>query len=273
MEAVPGRVHFGDCEYTVGDSARRCGKYFTRNVDDYASKIDLALPMLLGALAFLPPRKEWNLYLTASIHDFDNLGKKLTETLSGEHDCILSGNRSKVNVTILKVLPEGMGALVNKQLPEKLTVIDFGNGTTLLSRYSAGKREAHDPEPCGVEALIDLISKQMKSINDGLPGDRHLIRMGLESGQLNYGRSQSFKAIYKKCLQAWYEKNLKKVVKQAKNNYDQGDEVWCLGGGCLLPGFKETLNRTGFKVHESPIDANVQGLLAVSQKLIKVALV
>jgi hypothetical protein len=108
-------------------------------VDDAASKIQYALPMLLGALAHLPHRKEWRLQITASIHDCDNLKEKLIEALSGEHECILSGYASKVCVRVVKVLPEGMGALVGEQLPGKLTLLDFGTGTTLFSRYSQGK--------------------------------------------------------------------------------------------------------------------------------------
>jgi hypothetical protein len=56
MEPVPGRVRIGEREFTVRDSARRTGRYYSRNVDDAASKIQYALPMLLGALAHLPIR-------------------------------------------------------------------------------------------------------------------------------------------------------------------------------------------------------------------------
>jgi hypothetical protein len=270
MEAVPGRVRLGDHEYTVGDSARRCGKYFTRNVDDASSKLQYALPMLLGALAHLPHRKEWYLHLAASIHDSDNLGQGLIETLSGEYECILSGMPSRVLVDVVKVVPEGMGSLVDMSIPKKLTLVDFGNGTTLLSRYNNGKREMHEPVHFGVENLIELIAKEMKGSNNGLPGESHLIRIGLESGKLNYGRSQTFKPIYKKCLTDWFDKYLKKTLKKAKDAYEQGDEVWCIGGGCLLPGFADNLRKAGFKVHESPIDANVKGLMSIAKKSMRV---
>jgi hypothetical protein len=270
MESVPGRVVLNNHEYTVGDSARRCGKYFTRNVDDASSKLQYALPMLLGALAHLPHRKEWYLHLAASIHDSDSLGESLIKTLSGEHDCILAGMPTKVVVDVVKVIPEGMGSLVDRQIPTKLTLLDFGNGTTLLSRYSQGKRELHEPVHFGVENLVDLIAREMKSSNDGLPGENHLIRSGLESGKLNYGRSQSFKAIYKKCLLEWSDKYLKKTIKKAKDAYEQGDEVWCIGGGCLLPGFRENLTKIGFKVHEFPVEANVTGLMSIAKKSMRV---
>jgi len=264
MESVPGRVRIGEREFTVGDSARRTGRYYSRNVDDAASKIQYALPMLLGALAHLPHRKEWRLQIAASIHDCDNLKQKLIEALSGEHECILSGYASKVCVQVVKVLPEGMGALVGTPLPSKLTLLDFGTGTTLFSRYSQGKREIHEPFPCGVEHLIELISKEMKAINDGLPADKYLIRLGLENGTFCYGRKQSFKSIYKKCLSEWFENYLRKTVGRAKDAYEQGDQVWCIGGGCLLPGFGQSLTKIGFRVHESPMEANVRGLLLVA---------
>jgi hypothetical protein len=116
-----------------------------------------------------------------------------------------------------------------------------------------------------VEHLIELISKEMKAINDGLPGDKYLIRLGLENGTFCYGRKQSFKSMYKKCLSEWFENYLRKTVRRAKEAYEQGDQVWCIGGGCLLPGFGQSLSKIGFIVHESPLEANVRGLLKVAQ--------
>ncbi|MHC5918249.1 MAG: hypothetical protein ACYTXE_46525, partial [Nostoc sp.] len=40
---------------------------------------------------------------------------------------------------MLKVVLEGMGALFGHPLPKKLTILGFGNGTTLYSRYNRGK--------------------------------------------------------------------------------------------------------------------------------------
>ncbi len=41
----------------------------------------------------------------------------------------------------------------------------------------------------------------------------------------------------------------------------QGDEIWAIGGGCLLPGFKKLLEKNGFKILDNPVEANVSGLI------------
>jgi hypothetical protein len=61
---------------------------------------------------------------------------------------------------VLKVALEGMGALFGHPLPKKLTILDFGNGTTLYFRYNRGQREVHTPYPIGVQVLIDDISQK-----------------------------------------------------------------------------------------------------------------
>lgn len=266
MEDVPGRVIYGGRSYTVGESAFRGDDFFFRNVDDPSSKVNNALVMLLGGLAHLPPRKEWALRLAISIHDADNFKDPLTEKLTGIHDCVLRGMESKVDIEVVKVVSEGTACLFGEKVPRRLTLLDFGNGTTLLSRYCDNKRETHEPEPCGVEQLIDLISVKMKAVNNGLPGKRSWIRQGLESGKLTYGRSQSIADIYKEALPQWFEEYLRKPVTKAKNAHELGDEVWCIGGGCLLKGMRGSLSKLGFKVHEYPLEANVRGLLRLAQK-------
>lgn len=266
MEDVPGRVLFDGRSFTVGESAFRGDDFFIRNVDDPSSKINDALIMLLGGIAHLPPRKQWDLKLAISIHDADNFKDELTQKLSGTHECVLRGSDSKVNIEVIKVVPEGTASLFGEKVPNRLTLLDFGNGTTLLSRYADNKRESHEPEPCGVEQLIDLISVKMKAVNNGLPGKRSWIRQGLESGKLNYGRSQSIADIYKVALQEWFNEYLRKPVSKAKNAYELGDEVWCIGGGCLLKGMRGSLTKLGFKIHEHPLEANVRGLLRIAQK-------
>lgn len=161
MEDVPGRVVYNGNAYTVGESAFRTGYYFERNADSNANKVNNALITLLGALAHLPHRKTWHLKLVVSLHDIA-LTSDLLKVLNGEYQPMLAGKLSDVKVEVLKVVPEGMGALFGRKLPKKLTVVDFGNGTTLYSRYFQGKREVHTPYAAGVEALIGEIAKKMK---------------------------------------------------------------------------------------------------------------
>ncbi|TFI54928.1 ParM/StbA family protein [Mastigocladus laminosus UU774] len=270
MEDVPGRVEFDGTAYTVGESAFRAGAHFERNTDSNENKVNKvknALRTLLGALAHLPHRKAWHLKLVVSLHDVA-LAKDLTQVLNGEYQAILAGKPSEVKVEVLKVVPEGMGALFGQALPKKLTVIDFGNGTTLYSRYTQGKREVHTPYPVGVEVLIDEIAQKMKHLNGGKVAEASKVRYALEMGHTRYSRDIDIKDVYMACFKDWYEKYLKKVVNMALDAKHQGDEIWAIGGGCLLPGFRKLLEKNGFKVVDNPVEANAVGLLEMAKAIV-----
>ncbi|MFK0734554.1 MAG: ParM/StbA family protein [Gloeotrichia echinulata HAB0833] len=266
MEDVPGRVVFKGNAYTVGESAFRTGYYFERNTDSNINKINNALITLLGALAHLPHRKAWQLRLVVSLHDIA-LGDDLVNVLNGEYQPLLAGKPSEVKVEVLKVVPEGMGALFGRKLPKKLTVLDFGNGTTLYSRYNQGKREVHTPYPAGVEVLIGEIAKKMKHLNGGKVGDLSKIRFCLEMGHTRYSRDIDIKEVYMACLKEWYEGYLKKPVNLALDAKHQGDEIWAIGGGCLLPGFKKLLLINSFQILDNPVEANSCGLLQMAKTI------
>lgn len=269
LDDVDGKVEYQDKTYTIGETAYLSDKHYHQNVENANSKIEYALIMLLGALSHLEHRKEWHLHIVTSIHDADNLQATLIEKLNGTHVCKLKGKESTVTIDVLKVMPEGMAALYGQTIPKRLSLIDFGTGTTLFSRYLNGKRVYHEALSCGCHELIELIVKKFKASTQKLEVSKHLIREGLESGKLNYGRSESFKAVYKEAMTEWYEKYLRNVTKKAKETYEEGDTVWCIGGGCLLPGFTQILQKAGFVVHDSPVDANVTGLFKIAQAAMK----
>ena len=266
MEDVPGRVIFNGHAYTVGESAFRSGYFFERNTDNNLNKINNALLTLFGALAHLPHRKAWHLKLVVSLHDVA-FAPELMKVLNGEYQPWLAGKQSDVKVEVLKVVPEGMGALFGRQLPKKLTVLDFGNGTTLYSRYNQGKREVHTPYPAGVEVLIGDIAKKMKHLNGGKVGELSKIRFCLEMGNTRYSRDIDIKDVYTACLRDWYEGYLKKPVHLALDAKHQGDELWAIGGGCLLPGFKKLLEKNDFLILSNPVEANSLGLLQMAKTI------
>ncbi|BBD63378.1 hypothetical protein NIES2109_62280 (plasmid) [Nostoc sp. HK-01] len=129
---------------------------------------------------------------------------------------------------VLKVVPEGMGALFGQALPKKLTVIDFGNGTTLYSRYTQGKREVHTPYPVGIEVLIDEIAQKMKHLNGGKLGDPLKVRYALKMGHTRYSRDIDIRDVYTACFKDWYEKYLKKVVNMALGAKHTGVSCWMM---------------------------------------------
>ena len=265
MEDVPGRVLVDGKAYTVGESAFRAGVFFDRNTDNNENKIKNAKITLFGALAHLPHRKEWELKLAVSLHDA-SLAEQLKEKLNGEFKPMLAGRESLVKVEVIKVVPEGVGCLAVKQVPERLTLLDFGNGTTLISRYFKGKRESHNPYPSGVEKLIELLSHAIKPLNGGKIGDTARIRYALECGNTKYSPTLDFKPVYSETLKAWYDKYLAVPVRAAMDAKYQGDALWAIGGGCLLPGFQKLLTKNGFEVLDNPVECNVQGLLIIAQK-------
>ncbi len=267
MEDVPGRVVFNGNAYTVGESAFRTGYYFERNTDSNSNKVNNALITLLGALAHLPHRKVWQLKLVVSLHDVA-LTDDLLKVLDGEYQPLLAGRLSDVKVEVLKVVSEGTGALFGRKLPKRLAIVDFGNGTTLYSRYFQGKREIHTPYAAGVEALITEIAKKMKSINGGKLGDLSKIRFCLEMGHTKYSREIDIKEVYAVCLKEWYESYLKKPVNLALDAKHLGDEIWAIGGGCLLPGFKKLLVNNGFEIIDNPVEANSYGLLQMAKAIV-----
>ena len=90
----------------------------------------------------------------------------------------------------------------------------------------------------------------------------------LEMGHTKYSRDIDIKDIYSACLKDWYEKYLKKAVNLTLDAKHQGDEIWAIGGGCLLPGFKKLLEKNGFKILDNPVEANVFGLLGIAKTII-----
>ena len=58
-------------------------------------------------------------------------------------------------------------------------------------------------------------------------------------GHIKYSRDIDIKDVYSACLKYWYEKYLKKVVNLTLDAKHQRDEIWAIGGGCLLAGFKK----------------------------------
>ncbi|MCC5618786.1 hypothetical protein LC605_28795, partial [Nostoc sp. CHAB 5836] len=81
-------------------------------------------------------------------------------------------------------------------------------------------------------------------------------------------RDIDVKDVYSASLKDWYEKYLKKVVNLTLDAKHQGDEIWAIGGGCLLPGFKKLLEKNGFKILDNPVEANVFGLLEIAKTII-----
>ena len=199
-------ANLGYVEYLSGDRSDLAGKqwigglnaYFQspsgvyRVTDSNDGKSELCLQLLLSALTSLPYRKEWTLNLCASVHDGKVFGKAIRAALEGVHHVRLLGKDSTITVTIGKVLEEGSGvayALRNEFDFTNALLFDLGNGTSIVSAFNGLQMTYRDYAPdAGVEKLIDAIATS-DSVRQYLkrPGDRHLIRAGIEKADFSYG--------------------------------------------------------------------------------------
>ena len=272
----------GYVEYLDGDRNDLTGKQWigginayyhaprgiARVTDDKTGKVDLGLQLLLSALTMLPYRSEWNLSITASVHDGATLAKGLKAALQGDHTVVLNHKRSLVSVTVSGVLQEGTGAVISAQKQADFTnalVYDLGNGTLIVSSFNGLAMTGRNyNQNGGVESLIDAIATNdyvrqfLKS-----EGDRHLIRQGIENGQFNYGTQYpdwKFVEAYKSELPRWIDQVLKPMVRLTEDRAASATALVAIGGGASLPGIKGLLDKRGIQVLPDPQWANARGL-------------
>ena len=282
-------ANLGYVEYLSGDRPDLTGKqwigglnaYFQspsgvyRVTDSNDGKTELCLQLLLSGLTSLPYRNEWTLNLCASVHDSKVFGKAIRAALEGVHNVRLLGKDSTVTVTLSKVLEEGSGvayALRNEFDFTNALLFDLGNGTSIVSAFNGLQMTYRDYAPdAGVEKLIDAIATS-DSVRQHLkrPGDRHLIRAGIEKTDFSYGTQNpdwNFKQAYIESLPRWFEQGLKPFVKAASTRVPAATSIIAVGGGSLLPGMAGLLAKKSIAV---PTDArwlNAKGLYQIALRL------
>ncbi len=282
-------ANLGYVEYLSGDRPDLAGKqwigglnaYFQspsgvyRVTDSNEGETELCLQLLLSTLTSLPYRKEWTLNLCASVHDGKVFGKAIRAALEGVHNVRLLGKDSTITVSLSKVLEEGSGvayALRNEFDFTNALLFDLGNGTSIVSAFNGLQMTYRDYAPdAGVEKLIDEIATS-DSVRQSLkrPGDRHLIRAGIEKGDFSYGTQNpdwNFKQAYIESLPRWFEQGLKPFVKAASTRVPAATSIIAVEGGSLLPGMAGLLAKKGITV---PTDArwlNAQGLYQIALRL------
>ena len=246
-----------------------------RVTDSIEGKSELCLQLLLSALTHLPYRSDWQLTIAASVHDGATFGKAIFHALSGTHQVRLHGKESRVAVTVGKVLEEGAGvayALRHQHNFTSALLFDLGNGTTIVSAFNGLQMTYRDYAPdAGVEKLIDAIATS-DSVRAFLkrPGDRHLIRAGIEAGDFRYGtryRDWNFREAYLKALPDWFSTGLKPFVKAAETRVPAATAILAIGGGACLPGIPQLLSKRGILVPDEARWQNARGLYEVALRL------
>lgn len=226
-----------------------------------------ALQSLLGLIATLPYRPEWDINLVASVHS-RSLRPDMEAGLQGWHQVVFNaGDRTSIiQIKLLKVVDEGAGALLSvpNAANGKTCILDLGFGTSQVSLFDKGRRiESHTPNNTGVEVLVKLICDELESQIKDTP-DRSVVIKAIEKGTYKYGRI-SFADSYREKIGQWIAGNVAPVMTHSRNWRLHSDQVIAIGGGSAL--LSEILAQKGFTIPSSPEMVNVRGLLAMAQMI------
>jgi hypothetical protein len=275
-------ANHGYAEYVSGDRADLTTKIWiggvnaylsapttiSRTVDTKDGKVSQCLQLLISALSHYPHRPEWDLMIACSVHDGKVFGKQVRQALQGSHRVRMRGKESTVNVVVSHVVEEGTGAAVaihQRHDFSNALVIDLGHGTGIASAFN-GLHLSHREYSLesGVESLIHAIANS-EFIRKALlkPGDKHLIRAGIEKGDFSYGTQRpdwNFKEAYVAEFPSWFNQGLAQFVKLLESRVPAASSLIAIGGGAGLPGITSALAKKGFVTPEQPRWVNAQGL-------------
>lgn len=271
-------------EFLVGDLASQ--HYPTSHVklsDDPALKAEYALHAVLGALASLPHRQEWNLFLVLSTHSRELFKDKLVALTEGIHSVSFGGKnkpQSRVKLTVGLVALEGIGSYAQAKylglIEPKANVIafDFGTATTIAQVFAPqGKLLYHQPlEVGGTIDLIEAVSTDValiKFLGSGKAGSVDLVRSAFEDGSLAYGSKKfDLKPIYSKHLKSWLSDRIRLATKATSEWRDSAQSIVAWGGGTELPGVSQNLKGIGITPLPDGGWSNAIGLQTMAQGLL-----
>lgn len=246
--------------------------------DDSTLKVEYSLHTLLGGLATLPYRHEWNLYLVLSIHNAKLFRDPLTRKINGSHLVSFNSRNNQpslVNLNVSLVVPEGAGSYSYcvAAKPEPLIdrtaqaiAIDFGTSTIIPTVFAPGGAIIHR-QVLEVGGCIDLLSEiasdpeLIQVLGSGKIGNIETIRQGIESGNFQYGtRAFNFRSIYARHLTPWLKDRLRIAFKEVDEwrNVAQSFVGW--GGGVEMPGVSKMLQSQGITPVPDGCWANALGL-------------
>ena len=251
--------------------------------DDPKLKAEYSLHILLGSLATLPFRPEWNLHLVLSTHNREVFQETVTAKTQGSHVINFGGNnaiQTRVNLKVSLVVPEGVGsyAYCVSVTPEPFIdktasaiAIDLGTSTIIPTVFSIGGSIIHRKvlEIGGCIDLLDSIasdSELIQFLGSGKAGSVETIRQGIESREFKYGtRNFDFRPIYLRQLKPWLSNRLRLALKEVEEWRDSAQSFVCWGGGAELPGVTKMLSTQGITAVPEGCWANAIGLQRISE--------
>jgi hypothetical protein len=251
--------------------------------DDPVLKAEYALHTLLGALATLPFRTEWNLYLVLSIHNLKLFKTQLVDKTSGTHVVAFGGKdkpESRVNLNVALVANEGAGSYshcLRQNFIDKTAHaigFDIGTSTTIPVVFApGGKLIYHQPlETGGCIDLLDAIandSELIKFLGSGKSGSIEIVRQGIESGSFQYGtRNFNFRSIYARHVSRWLADRIRLSFKQVEEWRDSAQSLVAWGGGTEMPGVAQALKSQGITAVPEGGWCNAIGLQRMAESLL-----
>jgi hypothetical protein len=251
--------------------------------DDPALKAEYALHTLLGALATLPHRQEWNLFLAISTHSRDLFNAKLKDLTNGVH-IVSFGDKNKpqtrVSITVGTVAPEGAGSYTYaKRLnlidpSAHVIAFDFGTSTVIPQVFApGGKLIYHQPLETGgcIDLLEAVVSDHelIQFLGTGKAGSIELVRRGIESGQFNYGtRDFNLRPIYARLVKTWLADRLRLALKATEEWRDAAQSLVAWGGGTEMSGISKMLATQKVTTVPDGCWANAVGLQTIASALL-----
>jgi hypothetical protein len=248
----------------VGESAYSYSPIHCQKiVDDRAGKVNFGLQILLGAIGCLPSRQTWHLGLVLSIQDAKAFGDQLAASITGRHSVSVNGSTyvTHVDIDVLAVREEGEGGVINPK--DQTILIDVGHGTLISSVFgSGGKLIKRTVTPGGCSALIDAIAQNIETRRQlKREGDRHLIRLGIETASFQYGHTDwNFRGVYNTELRPWVIANLATALKAVDDYQESSASIVAIGGGSMLPAINQLLANQSIATLTDGSMANVRGL-------------
>lgn len=278
VEYVTGdRIALSGQQWLAGSSAYQHNPHgFLKVANEARGKVAYSLQLLLGALAYLPYRPQWELNLVCSVHHADALGDDITKSLQGSHVVRLNGNlnQTRVLINVLRVLDEGAGAVAHAGLTSGQSLVyDFGGGTIITSLFGEkGKLIERQVSPGGALTLIDAIARNPQFIKtEAAEGDRELIRRGIEDSSMHYGKGPgawSFETIYREELKGWISTVLKSALAIGAPWAKSSDRIVAIGGGAQLPLVRDVLMAQNIQPLDESAWVNVRGLNKLAMLLL-----
>lgn len=258
--------------------------------DDPALKAEYCLHSILGALATLPYRPEWQLHLVLSSHNKKVFQQALKTNLEGNHTVSFNGKNtpaSQINFNVISVVPEGAGSYLYclSAKPEPLIdrtahaiAIDFGTSTVIPTVFAPGKGSIIHRQVLETGGCIDLLntiasdSELVEFLKTGKAASVETIRQGIEAKdekQFQYGtRSFNFRHIYARHLKTWLSDRLRLAFKEVEEWQNDAQSFVSWGGGVELPGVAKMLATQGITAVPSGSWANAIGLQRMAEGLI-----